>query len=235
MATLLLIRPEAQSRRLVEVLAARGLRPRVLVSPVVKIRARRVTLPEGADLVLTSQNAVTALRGGRRRAWCVGDSTAAAAREAGLDAVSAAGDVETLLALLTAERPGPLVHVRGAHTTGDLTARLRAAGLQAQEVVAYDQVARPLTQEASDLLAADAAVVLPLYSSRSAALVAGHDGDWRAAVHAVAISPAAAEAFRRPARVSIAADPTGEAMKEEIARTLAAAGVPRLVDRGGAG
>ena len=235
MATLLITRPEALAGRLVAALAARGLRPRTVMSPMMKIRPRDVALPKDAELVLTSQNAISALPAGRWRTWCVGDRTAEAARAAGLEAASAQGDVEALLRLLLQVRPGPLVHVRGAHATGDLAERLRAAGLEAGEVVAYDQVPLPLTEEAAALLARRGPVVLPLYSPRSADLVAAHPGPWRADVHGVAISEAAAEAFGRAARVTVAEAPNGEAVERAVAEALERAGGARLVDRDGAG
>ncbi len=235
MATLLLIRPQAQSRRLLEALVARGLRHPAVISPVIEICARQVVLPQGVELVLTSQNAVASLPPGRWRAWCVGNRTAAAAAAAGLEALSADGDVETLLRRLAQARPKALIHVRGAHSAGDLLARLRAAQLPADEVVGYDQVARPLTSEAAALLAGADVVVLPLYSPRSARLVAEHQGPWKANVHAVAISAAAAEAFRRPAWMTMAESPTGDAMEQAIAAALDVAERSRLVDRDGAG
>lgn len=235
MMTLLLVRPEARSRELAAALAARGVRPRFIVSPVMEIRAREVTLPENVELILTSQNAVASLPAGSWRAWCVGDRTAEAARAAGLDAVSAGGDVGDLLPLLLEVRPRSLIHVRGEHATGDLAGRLVAAGIAAREVVAYDQVPLPLTAEAAEALAKTGVVVLPLYSPRSAALVAGDAGPWRAEVRAVAISEAAARAFDRPAHVSLAPVPSGEAMERAIVDALGAANGARLVDRGGAG
>lgn len=234
MTTLLLIRPEAQSLRLAAALRARGATAPVVVSPVIGIEARPVTVPEDADLVLTSQNAVAALPEGRWRAWCVGDRTAACARARGLETRSAAGDVEALLHLLLAARPARLVHVRGLHAAGDLGRRLGAAGLAVEEVVAYDQVPRALTAAAFDLLAdAGRGVVLPLYSPRSAHLAAAHPGPWRAPIDAVAISAAAARAFARTARVTVAARPDGAAMEDAILAALARASP--LVDRDGAG
>ncbi len=234
MVTLLLIRPEAQSRQLQRSLAARGLRPPTVISPVMEIMRQDITLPAGADLVLTSQNAVAAVPAGRWRAWCVGDRTAAAASAAGLEAVSAGGDVEALLARLEEARPGALIHVRGAHATGDVVARLKAAGHVANEVVAYDQSSVPLTAEAAALLGGTGAVVLPLYSPRSARLVAEHNGPWRSKTHAVAISEAAAMSFTRPAHLTVADAPSGEAMEQAIAETLVTLERSRLVDRGGA-
>lgn len=235
MATLLITRPEALSSRLVDALAARGVQAPTVISPVIEIRPRDVTLPEGAELVLTSQNAVPVLPAGRWRAWCVGDRTAEAAAAAGLQAVSAGGDAEALLRLLLKARPGPLIHVRGAHAAGEIVERLREAGLAAEEVVAYDQVPLRLSAEAAALLAGRGAVVMPLYSPRSAGLVAAHPGPWRADVRAVAISPAAARAFGRPAHITIAGAPNGEAMEGAIVQALKEADGPRLVDRDGAG
>ena len=78
-------------------------------------------------------------------------------------------------------------------------------------------------------------MVLPLYSPRSASLAALHEGPWRADLHAVAISEAAAAAFDRPARLTVAAAPTGEAMERAVAAALSATGGSRLVDPRDAG
>lgn len=235
MKTLLLTRPEAQSRALVAALAARGLRPGVVVSPVLRIAPRPVTLRPGAEVILTSQNAVAALPPGHGRAWCVGERTAAAAREAGFEAISADGDVEDLLALLIGRAAAPLIHVRGAHAAGNLVPRLRAAGLRAEEVVAYDQVACPLNAAARALLAGTGTVVLPLYSPRSAAIVGADDGPWRARIRAIAISAATAAAFSPPADMIVAKTPTGEAMEDEIQRALFDSDGTCLVERDSAG
>src|SRR5690606_15072398 len=134
-----------------------------------------------------------------------------------------------------AERPARVVHVRGTHSAGNIAARLRQAGVPAEEVVAYDQPALPLSAEAAALLAGEGEVVLPLYSPRSAALVAAHDGPWRAPIHAIAISPAAAAAFTRPARMTVVEAPTGPAMERAVAAALAGPDGSCLVDEGGAG
>jgi uroporphyrinogen-III synthase len=235
MPTLLLTRPERQSRSVLDALAVRGLRPSSVVSPVIEISIRDVALPPGAELILTSQNAVSALPEGRWTAWCVGDTTADAAREAGLEAISAGGDVTALESRLLEARPRRLIHVRGFHAAGGLVSRLRDAGVQADEVIAYDQLPRALSPEAARLLAGDGAVVLPLYSPRSAALVSAHEGPWHASLEAVAISAATAGAFDRRARLRIATEPTGDAMLDAIAAALHGEVRSRLVDGDGAG
>ena len=107
------------------------------------------------------------------------------------------GTAETVLQRLCAARPRrPLVHMCGAHVVTDLAGRLRTAGLVARAQVCYDQNAQPLNDAARACLCADGAVVVPLFSPRSARLFAA---EWsgmaapRAALHMVAISRAAAD------------------------------------------
>ena len=131
-----------------------------------------------AGLILTSAQAARAWQalGGRcdLPAHAVGDATAAAARAAGLDAQSAGGDADALVARLLALRPpGPLLHLRGAHARGDIAARLTAAGLPTREAQIYDQPEQPPTQAALRLLARPGPVVAPVFSPRSAAILGG--------------------------------------------------------------
>jgi uroporphyrinogen-III synthase len=80
--------------------------------------------------------------------------------------------VDALLALITKYKPSNLLHIRGAHSRGDLTARLTQAGLNARDHVLYDQLQMPLNAEARALLFGPDTVIMPLFSPRSAALVA---------------------------------------------------------------
>lgn len=199
MTILLLTRPVAALARTREEVAA--LRPglRIVDSPVIEIVPRQAGPgPEPAELILTSENGAEAA--GRMgfargmRAWCVGERTAEAAREAGFEAVSAGGDAETLLRLILSEPDrGALLHLRGEHARGDVAPRLRAAGRQARDAVVYAQEERPLTAEARAVLAGQETVVLPLYSPRSAAILAAA-GPFDAPLCIIAISPAVARA-----------------------------------------
>lgn len=216
---LLLTRPEAASRRFLTALEAMaGAQIPALLSPVMEIRPVEVTLPSvPAALVLTSENG--AIRAGELglpplEAWCVGARTAAVARDRGFHALEAGPDAEALLATLLARRPpGVLLHLRGEHARGDLALRLRAAGLDAAEVVAYRQVALPPTREAREALAGQGPLVVPIFSPRSAVLLS----DWapQTPLHVVAMSEAVAEAAAqclRPIGLEVAAAPSGEAM-----------------------
>ena len=216
---LILTRPEAVSRRFLAACEAMAGTPiPSLLSPVMEIRPVEVMLSSvPAALVLTSENG--AVRAGELGlpplgAWCVGPRTAAVARDRGFRALEVGPDAEALLATLLARRPpGTLLHLRGEQARGDLAVRLREAGLDASEVVAYRQVALPPTREAQEALAGPGPLVVPLFSPRSAVLLSG----WapQAPLHVVAISEAVADAAAqrlRPIGLDIAAAPSGEAM-----------------------
>ncbi len=219
-AKLLLTRPMPASRRFLAACeAAQGTPVPAILSPVMAIRPVPVHIRHRpAALLLTSENGAEmagylSLEG--LTAWCVGPRTAEAGRERGLQAVEAGPDVEGLLAALLAIRPrGPLLHLRGEHARGDLVSRLKQAGIDASEVVAYRQEDVGPSPEARKALDGPAPLVTPLFSPRSAMLLAA----WapRAAVHAVAMSEAVAMAARalRPVSLAVAARPDGRAMVE---------------------
>lgn len=227
MAILLLTRPAAASARTAAEVAR--LRPgvRVVVSPVMEIVPVPVVLdavPE--ELILTSENGAEVASGlGLRRglrAWCVGARTAEVAREAGFDAISAEGDAEALLAMiLSAPDGGALLHLRGEHARGDIAPRLRAAGRMAQDAIVYRQEERRLTGTAREVLEGEQTVVLPIYSPRSAAILAAQ-GPFRAPLRVIAISGAAARSARglENAVISQIDNPDGQSMLSAIVDSL---------------
>jgi uroporphyrinogen-III synthase len=179
--TILLFRPEAQAGAFAAALEARfpG-RFRAVPAPVFAIEPLPVAIDlDGVQgLAFTSAHAVAtfAARGLATAlpAWCVGPTTAAAARDAGLAAVSADGDAAALARLVAdAWRPGAgaVLHLRGRHAAGDLAGRLREAGVCVREVVVYDQPVQPLPAEARAVLAGGADL-LAFFSPRGARLFA---------------------------------------------------------------
>lgn len=224
--TLIVTRPEPGGAAF----AARLGRPAIL-SPLMAPEFLPLRLPEAEALILTSPTAVEALRRLAqplpRLAFCVGDATARAAQALGLQAESAAGDAEALLALLLRRRPaGPLLHPCGRETRGDLAARLAAAGLPCTECVVYDQRPRPLQPEAVAALRGPVPVVLPVFSPRSGALLAAELARVKAsaALWVAAISEVAAAPMRpHAARLSLAAQPEAGAMAECVLRFFATA------------
>lgn len=99
----------------------------------------------------------------------------------------------------------------------DLAGVLAAAGLRAETRLVYAQDPQPLSATATRLLAGRGAVLVPLFSPRSARLLAAA-GPAQASATAplliAAMSRAVAEAWAGPAprALQIAARPTSEAM-----------------------
>lgn len=103
-------------------------------------------------VLLTSRGAAHALAAATQSRdfalYAVGDATAGVARRLGfINVTSAGGDAAALAKLVeTTVDPakGPLLHVRGTHTAGDLAGGLAASGFTVREAVLYD--AKPAAQ-----------------------------------------------------------------------------------------
>ncbi len=156
----------------------------------------------------------------------MGDRTAEAARVAGMRAVSAEGSADELVTLIRAEAPeGRLLFAHGAETRGRVAERLREAGFEVESVVLYDQAPQPLSADARALLASDRPVIAPLFSPRSAALLAAQAKDAVAPLILVALSEAVAVAWTGapPARLVVAERPDAAAILDAIAEICASA------------
>lgn len=201
-----------------------------VIAPLLKIVPipAEINLRGVQGLLFTSANGVAqfAARMETRTlsAYCVGDMTAQAAREAGFAARSADGDVAALAELvIAAARPGGgvFVHVRGRHAAGDLVGRLDAAGVPARGLALYDQIPAAIGGAAAALLAAGAISVLTAFSPRSAARLSQQvrAAGWSVGASTlVSLSPAADAAFAapEPARRVIARAPTRAGMIEAL-------------------
>ncbi len=225
---LLITRPAPAAARFLAETNGFGLR--VVCSPVIAIEQLEVNLPElrPEALILTSENgAQAAARLGLAPlpAHVVGPRTHEVALALGFAPEPPVPDARTLLAHLLARRPrGPLLHVRGEHASGRVGPQLNEAGIRVVELVAYAQHALAPSKAARELLDGVQPVVLPLFSPRSAALVAGW-GRPRASLHVAAISDAAAQraAALGPRSVSVAATPDGPGMAEATRCAIALA------------
>lgn len=218
---LLLTRPAPASQRVLRAIEAAMKAPVPhVIAPLLEIRDLDCEVPHGAVPVLSSEHG--ARRAGALglggRAFCVGARTGAMAQAQGLRAEIAEGDSDALVALITARAPArPLVHIRGRHAAGDIAGRLRAAGFTITEAVAYDQQALPLSAAARALLQGTDPVVAPVFSPRSAALLADAVADARAPLTIVAISAQAGKPF---ADAQIAQTPDLAAMVQASAAAL---------------
>lgn len=185
------------------------------------------TLPEMTGiqgLIFTSRNGVRAYRdlaGPDLPAICVGEATAHAARDAGLTARVVGGDVDGLIAGLTAQKPdGPLLYLRGETIRSDIAGPLAAAGIETRQAIVYRQSLLDLSAEATDLLSGRRPVIVPLYSARTAARLSELARP-RAPLYLVAMSAAVARAATLPAESKIIAEaPDAPAMIRAVLATL---------------
>jgi uroporphyrinogen-III synthase len=204
--TVLLTRPAAQSARFAAMLeAAFPGQLRCISSPLMAAEWVPNTVPrrDWTALLLTSETGAEAALMRREAdrlpdlAFCVGKRTAEVAA-AGFTTKVADGDATALLSLVQgAGLGGPMLHLRGHDARGDLAARLTAAGIEAAEVVVYDQRARPLGAEAQTALQGEAPVIVPLFSPRTGQLFVAEAQriGVLAPLHLAALSPAVAEAL----------------------------------------
>lgn len=181
-------------------------------------------------LIFTSANGVRAVRGAELSpdltAWCVGPSTADAAREAGFaNVIEGDGNAEDLARLILASHPdGPLLHIANEAAAGELVAALKSGGLEARFSAPYrTDAAASLSAEALDALAGPGPVILLLHSAKAASAVAasrpllGNAG-------LVAISEAALAPLQTEANLGhwIAARPNEESLMDALQRAAAA-------------
>ena len=84
----------------------------------------------------------------------------------------AAGSAAALIEAIAQAAPlGPLLHLHGRHTRGAVAARLSERGIETRAAELYDQRAIPPTEPLAPL-AAGRRVIAPLFSPRSAELLA---------------------------------------------------------------
>lgn len=232
--TLLLTRPLAASARFAALVEARHPGQfRALTSPLILPEWVEGVVPrrDWTAVLLTSETGAEAAARRQQKdrlprvAFCVGNRTAEVAAAAGFETHSANGDATALIALVTASRlPGPMIHLRGRDTRGDLVADLASAGIEAASVIVYDQIAQPLTQAAKAALQGKTPVLLPLFSPRTAQILVAEAMrlDLTAPLFLAAISPAVAEAMAPLPHVAsiTAAAPNAPAMVDAISRLL---------------
>lgn len=237
---LLLTRPGPQSRRFARDFAATfGADWPIVISPLSRLDFLdpSLALDGVGTLIFTSETGVAGfLRLTDRRdlrAWCVGGRTAEVARAAGMPVVVGPGDGAGMIQQILADPPaGAMLHVHGRHMAVDVAEVLTRAGLRADGVTVYDQVALPLTPEAVSLLQGPDRVLLPLFSPRGARLMAQTTPSPRAPLLVAAISQAVADgaAPLLPRRLEVAREPNAAMMLDALQRLIAAEQVPPAGD-----
>ncbi|MEO0828962.1 MAG: uroporphyrinogen-III synthase [Pseudomonadota bacterium] len=224
----LLTRPSEASARFACALS--GDRAEVVISPLQSIVRLPFCPAVESELIFTSENGARiygdTVAGDGTRAWCVGERTAAVAAERGYVPAVGGGTAEDLLAKIIAEKPElPLVWAAGRNRRVDIVAGLQAAGLRAELSEVYDQVPAPLSDEARRALVSGRPVVAPVFSPRSASLLADTMPEGSAPI-VVCISRAAAEAAPLCATV-VAEAPNASAVAASVNAVLAQVEGPR--------
>jgi len=231
--SVLVTRPDPQGQRFADQLRARFAAIQIVQAPLMRTVFLETCPPDlpFQAILLTSETGARAAGQLRARAvhlprlaLCVGKRTAEMAVAAGFEALSADGDAEALMALVKRRfSHGPLLHLRGHDSTGDIAETLTKGGLETISSIAYAQESCALTEAAATLLSGQERVLVPLFSPRSAQLLAdalptgGH-----APLLVAALSPAVAKAAKalRPAQIFVAGAPTGESMLHAVAEVL---------------
>ena len=229
--TLLLIRSHPDSVRVAELFQNKL---ETVISPVLQIVPTQtdINFDNYNQFIFTSKNGVETLSNRidlkGRSGFAVGKRTAEFARALGMDIQSSDGDVASLIRLIAREKPaGRLLHVRGKHSTGNLTEALITHELDTDSVVIYDQTEREITTRAKTLLETSCDVVLPIFSPRTAQIFSKQAAGLKikARIHVVAISAKALDRYSGPTlRTSIVAKaPDAASVFKEIDKLLCTA------------
>ena len=172
-----------------------------------------------AGVIFTSSNGVAfAPQGEGKPAFCVGTATTEAAKHAGWNATECGANADALVERICDSRPpGPLLHLSGRHTRGDIAQRLTVQGIETHAVAIYDSVLQPLSAEAHTLLSGSECVIIPLFSPRTAAHLSAQAPTLTKHVP-IAFSRAVAEALpqREREKTIVTSEPTAEAMRKAL-------------------
>jgi len=173
-AVLLMTRPREASDRFVALLPdAVQSKLTVLHAPLLQINPKPVAidLTDCQGVIFTSANGVTAAGPppGKLPAYCVGRRTTAVAQAAGWLAQFCGATAEALVEHVSRQQPkGPLLHLHGEHTRGEIATRLSRVGLKCSGKTIYEQQLLPLDPSIRDGVGAQNIVIVPLFSPRLA-------------------------------------------------------------------
>jgi uroporphyrinogen-III synthase len=228
---LLLTRPEQASRAFWEALpeSARA-SAELLINPLMSIHVTG-PLPDMTGvkrLIFTSANGLDAFRtlGGVPNgvpAIAVGENTATSAAQQGFEVDMAGGNADRLVEFVQDRGfGGPLLHIRGDVSIGDVAQRLTAAGVTTREAVLYEQRLERLNRQTQEALSQDRVVIAPVFSQRTARQLRHESGGLPAMAIAAISQPVADELSAEPALcLRIAKTPNRAGMVELVAKMIA--------------
>lgn len=234
--TLILTRPEAQSRALAKDIDANfPEKARCIIAPLMAIK-HVGALPDTRHIqaiLFTSINGVKAFFavGGALTVpcYCVGERTATAAREVGFNAKSSNGTAADLVVMVAKDlkpEDGALLYVRGEIATGDVADKLVECGFLVTSKVLYEQKGRDFLPVTLDAIAQGEVNAFPLYSpltARRLAAVFADNPAWpKHDITALCISDNVAFELQNLtfASVQVAEEPNGAAMLTLIGQFL---------------
>lgn len=226
---LLMTRPRAASERFVAQLPLGTQQVlKTIYSPLLDIRpvSEDIDLIGTSGLIFTSSNGVAvAARATSRRdipCFCVGQATTSVAQRHGWAATMVGDSAEALIAGLLQMRPkGPLLHLRGESSIGDVAKTLTHLGLTTHEQVIYWQDLLPLTDCAKVVIEGSEPVIVPLFSPRTARhfanLAPQSHSLWLGAMSDAVAKPLVSLA---PERIIVARRPDSDAMAAVIEKLV---------------
>lgn len=177
-ASILITRQELQAREFSGLLIQEGYE--VFLEPLLEQQELDFEIPSLENIqafIFTSATAVkiwcSEVRNFEIPVYTVGSQTEKAARESGFkNVMSAAGNAESLIQLV-AQKAHPeesvLLHIRGAHQTGNISVELSATGFDSKDIIIYEmKKAKMLSPELREKLAGGDIDLVTFFSMRTA-------------------------------------------------------------------
>jgi len=184
---------------------------------VIDFKPYQGDLARYSGFVFTSSNGVRAAKRWDlppRLGFGVGQVTTELARSYCDPVYDGGSDVEALIALIKSMMPdGPLLHIRGRVSVGNLATRLSEHGIETHEAIGYQQNVCTPSDVLIQLLQGGKPMILPLFSPKSAEILKTLSTN-REHWHVIAMSQAVAEIFdaNKVWKLEIARKPNGAAM-----------------------
>ena len=224
--TLLLTRPQKDAQAFAQEILSHQPAAQILISPVRTITPSG-TLPDlyaYAAVVFTSRHAVACFVHApipkKMTCFAVGEATAEAAKKLGFSVINSAGAAQDLILLVQKTgAAGPLIHPHGQHARGQIATTLTKKGIPCAECVIYDQIETPLSVQARALLTQPQALLVPVFSPRSARLLQRY-GPLPNGSEIIAISQTVAACFSTQPHIktTVACHPNRGAMLKAVLR-----------------
>ncbi|UWR26348.1 uroporphyrinogen-III synthase [Sulfitobacter sp. S223] len=219
--TLLLTRPADSAKAFAASLNSSALsRVRLLIAPLMEISSTGLTpsIAKTRGVIFTSANGVVhAPKGNGRPAFCVGVQTTEKAIAKGWAAQRVGNTAQELIATLLADPPdGPLLHLSGCHTRGDIAETLTAAGIATERVMIYEQ--KLLGLDAAARSALEGPCIVPVFSPRSAMQLAkeAHGQLEKACIVALSEAVAAPLAGEKSHNLTVLPAPQAAIMRQTV-------------------